>query len=119
MQRVLIRMTRTTAPRAANQHIVDINPYRYKSYRRNVSDKLRVELAVRTDVAKDTMSTVVNLAGQREESASDVIDYGMVFPHYNALARRVVESRATFPFSASRLHCVNDEACDGDCRVDV
>ena len=55
------------------------NPYRYEIYQRNIRDKTRVAFGLRSIVAKDTMSALVKLARQIDESASDVVGYGMVF----------------------------------------
>ena len=54
------------------------NPYRYEIYQRKICDKMRVAFGVRSVVAKDTMSAMVKLAREIEESASDVVGYGMV-----------------------------------------
>merc|ERR1712012_1109683 len=54
------------------------NPYRYEIYQRNIRDKMRVAFGVRSVVAKDTMSRMVKLAREIDESASDVVGYGMV-----------------------------------------
>merc|ERR1712065_37752 len=54
------------------------NPYRYEIYQRNIRDKMRVAFGLRSVVAKDTMSAMVKLARQIDESASDVVGYGMV-----------------------------------------
>ena len=56
----------------------DLNDY--ETYRRNVRDKLQVEIGVPTAVAKNTMSAMAKLTGEIEESTSDVIDYGLVLP---------------------------------------
>jgi len=54
------------------------NPFRYEVYQRNVRDKMRVEWALPCDVAQNTMSRMVGLAREIEESPSDVVGYGMV-----------------------------------------
>jgi len=54
------------------------NPLRYEIYQRNVRDKMRVEWSLPCDVAQKTMSRMVKLAREIEESASDVVGYGMV-----------------------------------------
>ena len=47
---------------------------------RIIREKLRVEITVRTVIAKDAMSTTVKLTMEIEESACGVIDYGVVLP---------------------------------------
>ena len=54
------------------------NVYCYEIHQRNIRDKARAAFGLRSVVVKDTMSAMVKLARQIDESASDVVGYGMV-----------------------------------------
>ena len=54
------------------------NPHHSEIYRRNIRDKLRVELTVRTVAAKAMMPAMAKLVREIAELMSDVIDYGLV-----------------------------------------
>ena len=75
------------------------NPYRFEIYQKDIRDKMRVEVGVRSVVAKDRVSAMVKLAMEIEELALDVIGYGTV-SHLMTSSRDTLW-RAMFSLSAS------------------
>ena len=61
-----------------NVTVILKNPYCHEIYQRNIRDQMRLAFGVRSVVAKVTMSAVVKLAREIDESALDVFDFGMV-----------------------------------------
>ena len=82
------------------------HPYN-EMYRRNIRDKLRVEIDVQATTDKDTMSAMVKLTDEIGESTSDTIDYGMV-PNSRRVSTTSCREQCSLSFSRS-----------GDCWMQV
>jgi hypothetical protein len=72
------------------------NPSRFEVYQRTVRDKMRVEWALPYDVAQNTMSKMAKLAREIDESASDVVGYGMVSHTMTSSRDRVWRAMLSF-----------------------
>ena len=77
------------------------NPYRFEIHQKNIRDKMRVEVGVRSVVAKDPVLAMVKLAMEIEELALDVIGYGTV--SHPMTSSRGKLWRTMFSLSASWL----------------